>query len=118
MLKKLLLFTFLLSVGCFASGKLTVQPTYWLDSKVIRPQVGLSVYQPLVSKWIAYNSWIGMGDNPTGYEGDSVLWMSAKQDVDFHFGNLTLSPGWYGAYSLPSKELHHNVHVKIAVELW
>jgi hypothetical protein len=105
------------SVGCFAGGKLTVQPNYWLEKGIMTPTVGLSVYEPIIKGFFAYNGWTGYGDQPV-LAGENVHWITTKHDLDFYLGKLSISPGYTASYVLPQKELHHNVHVKLGWQLW
>lgn len=105
------------SLSAFAGGKLTIQPNYWIDKEVVTPTVGLSVYEPLIKGLLAYNGWVGYGDQPAS-EAKNVHWFTMKQDLDIYLGRLSLSPGYTASYVLPQKELHHNVHVKFGWQLW
>lgn len=108
----------LLSVNCFASGKISVQGNYFWQSKQWFPQVGLSVYERLVGNTLAYESWTGGGGQDFELHPD-IRWYTTKQDLVLNLGhNLALAGGVQISYIRPYNEFNNNAHVKLSVKLW
>ena len=113
-----ILLALLLSCNAFASGKFTLQPSYDLDSKEWKPTIGLGIYEWLIGKGVAYNSWTGYGEQDFTLKEDTKWWTTTNS-LDLHLPlGVTLSPGFKLSYVLPYKEFHKSVHVKLAYQLW
>ena len=111
------LFLFLtLSTTAMASGKLTLQPNFWLGEDKVTPMIGLGIYEPLVKVYIAYNGWTGYGEQPVLKGG--VHWLTSKHDLDLYWDKLTISPGYTALLVLPYQKFQHNVHVKFTYKIW
>lgn len=114
MKKLFVLIVLLLSVNSYASGKLQFQLNNWFRREQITPMVGFSIYEPIFSKNIAYNSWTGFGESPYS----EIDWYTSKHDVDFRVGKMTVSPGYQIFFTDPGMKFEHNVHMKVTFQLW
>jgi hypothetical protein len=79
------------SLTSYATVKLSAQANMYNKANDTRPQVGVSIYQPMM-KNIALNVWSGVGVEPFEDKKD-VTWYGTKGQLDFLNGNWTLSPG-------------------------
>lgn len=113
---KLFLVTFLFSVSAMAGGKLTLQNNFHNQGKDYRPMFGLSIYQPLIAN-TAFNSWTGVGEQPFEINPD-VTWFTTKNQLDFNFTRLTVSPGVQYTHINPYKENRTHVFIKVDYKLW
>lgn len=117
-MKKLLLIALLLPTLSFASGKITIQPGYYLGSKKVMPMGGLGIYEHLVGP-LYYNSWTGAGLQPRN-EGN-LLWLSSKHDLEMYFGKVAVAVGVTyrkaekGILEYPDES---DVHVKLTYQIW
>ena len=98
-----------------AGGKLSVQTNVY-DNTVIRPSVGLGIYQKLLNK-VAFNSWTGVGMQPLILKED-VTWFVTKNQLDFYMGKVAVSPGLELKYVWPYNEMRTNYFVTIDYRLW
>ncbi len=108
---------FILSTSAFASGKLQVQPNYFVDSKKVTPMVGLSIYEKFGKK-AAYNGWYGMGDQAFPDRQD-VVWYSLRHAVDFYTPSpLVISPGVQSVIVDGQNKWDNRIFVRLSYELW
>ena len=113
-----MLLLLLVSSVASASGRISIQPNYWFNTKRWSPLVGLAVYEHIWRGRIAYNGWLGAGEQPFAGR-ESVWWYTMKHDIDVQFlPRLTISPGVQVNYIVPWKEVQGNVHAKLSVQLW
>lgn len=116
----LLFITF--SLSAFASGVLSLEPSYDPQRDRTHFAFGLGVWQKITPK-IAYNSWTGFGDS---YDGGSKYhsWYVSKHQADFDVTKaLTFSPGVRLNYLDDQengfdKRLFGEVFAKIQYKLW
>lgn len=108
----------LFSMSVFASGKLTVQPQYFSDSHKVTPLIGLSVYEKIFIPQVAYNGWIGYGDQAFVDKGN-ITWFSMKNMIDLHVSNkLTVSPGIQTVKTDRDSDYQNRYLVKVSYKLW
>jgi hypothetical protein len=118
MKKILVLMSLLFSMSVFASGKLTVQPQYFGNSHKVTPMIGLSIYEKIFTPKVAYNGWIGYGDQAI-VDKDNVSWFSMKNMIDFQVTNrLVLSPGIQTVKSSKDERYENRYLVKASYKLW
>lgn len=113
--KIILVISALLVLPAFGGGKLNVQTNVY-DNTIIRPSVGLGVYQPLLKK-VAFNSWTGVGMQPLILKED-VTWFVTKNQLDFYMGKFEVSPGLELKYVWPYNEMRTNYFVDLSYKLW
>jgi hypothetical protein len=114
-MKKLFLFL-TLSTTAMASGKITIQPNFWLKEDKVTPTIGFGIYEPIIKGHLAYNGWTGYGEQPQ--EITDAHWFTSKHDIDIYWDKLTISPGFTAIYILPYKKFQQNVHVKLGFQVW
>lgn len=117
---KLLTALFVFSSLAFGSGKLSVQPAYYLKADKMAMQFGIGVYEPLFGG-INYNQWTGYGWHPRVGE-DAVGWFTTKHDLEVWDGNLGVAIGYTFQHASRPVDLiysnDHNVHFKLSYKLW
>ena len=120
---KLILLLLMLPTMAFASGKLSVEPSYDPVQDKSHLTFGLGVYESLGND-MAYNSWTGMGDS---FDVDSNYrdWYATKHQVDFtDKSGLVFSPGVRVSYldhdylADTPKKVIPEVYAKVSLELW
>jgi hypothetical protein len=114
----LVLISLLFSLSVFASGKISVQPQYFTHSQKVTPMVGLSVYEKILIPEIAYNGWVGYGDQ--AFESrENVNWFSMKHSIDLQVTNrVTLSPGIQTVKSSKDTDYENRYLLKVSYKLW
>lgn len=114
--------TLLISLSAFASGTLSLEPSYDPVRDRTHFALGLSVWQKLTDK-IDYSSWTGFGDS---YDSGSQYhsWYVSKHQADFNLSKaFTFSPG-VRVNLLDDQEdefkkrLFGEVYAKIQYKLW
>ena len=100
-----------------ASGKLTLQNNFFEGGKEYRPMMGLNIYEPIGDGSLAFNSWTGYGTQPFDIHPD-VDWFTTKNQVDFYFQRLTVSPGIQYSFVLPWEEDRTWLYLKLDYKLW
>jgi len=117
-MKKLFLSLMFVSCFAFASGKLSMGPTYYLQAQKLTPSFGLAIYEPLFAG-LNYNAWTGIGWD--GRSKDSSMYLTSKHDIETYFGEKWgASVGYTFNHSEKSSDMfaEHNVHAKIIYKLW
>jgi hypothetical protein len=109
----LLFFIFVNSAN--AAGSITAQANVY-DQKVVRPAIGLEIYEPLMKK-VAFNSFTGIGMQPL-ILSDDVTWFVTKNQLDYYHRDWTFSPGLEIKYVLPYHESRTNMFLKVEKRLW
>lgn len=115
----LFLVAFLFGLNVFASGKISIQPTYWEKNKEVTFSSGISIYEKIWDKKIYFNHWTGMGMVPE--HDKNTAWVSSNTDLDFVFGenwDFVVSPGIQFSKSIDNAEIFKSYHVKLAYKLW
>lgn len=121
------LLTVLLAIAAvspaLAKGTLMFQPTYDEKTKKNYPIVGLGIYETLFTDKVAFNSWTGMGNLPDYEMADGELsqkeyWMTTRNQLDFNFSKVTLSPGFQVLKTTDEKDWNRRLYVRLAVQLW
>lgn len=108
-MKKLIALFLFLSQLCLASGRVSIENQYFLESKVLGPTLGLTVSEPLFLG-LDYVSWTGGGLNL-----EKKWWMTSKHDIEIPISDFTISVG--AAYRLNPKN-ESDVHVKVSYDIW
>lgn len=101
----------------FASGKLSAQANMYENGHT-RPVFGLSVYEPIMSKNIAFNSWTGYGVQFLETQSD-VNWFVTKAQLDVRVkSKWVVAPGI--AYKwLPDTNVKQSMgYIKVDYSLW
>ena len=91
-MKTITLIITVISQTAFASGTLSLEPSYDAERGRSHYSLGLGVYEEL-SKVYAYNSWTGFGNS---VDEDSLYhsWIVSKHQIDVKpLEKLTVSPG-------------------------
>lgn len=118
-MKKLVLALSFICMNIYASGKLTVSPNYYLKTKEILPQVGVSAYEPLFLG-LFYDGYIGAGIAPsTNYP--QTAWLTTRHDLGQDFDGLKISVGVTLTASTKERytgEDESNVHIRMSYGLW
>lgn len=105
------------SPGADASGKISIQNNFFDQGKKYRPMIGLGIYEPIFGGALAINSWTGYGNQPFDLSSD-VDWFTTKNQLDFYFGKLTVSPGFQYSFVSPYKEDRSWLYMKLDYKLW
>ncbi len=109
------------SVQAMASGKITLQNNFFQDNvnggHDYRPMIGVQVYEFLIGKKVAVNSWTGYGVQPLELKSD-VEWFTTKNQLDFFVGRFTVSPGLQYAWIPTYNEHRLNPYLKLDWKLW
>ncbi len=106
----------------FASGSLSVEPSYDWQRERVHYALGLGIYEPLF-KGAAYNSWTGFG-NDFKSESNFHSWYVTKHSVDVNVTDaLVISPGVKvnlldDQETDYKKRLYGEALVKISYKLW
>lgn len=122
-MKKIILsLCLLLSTQVFASGKLTMQPTYYPGvSDKPYAEIGLGVFEAIWKNRIYFNHWSGVGEVPIN-EDDTKKWFATKTDIDFVLRKdwgMILSPGFKITNMFEeNNEMVDSYHLKLSVKLW
>jgi hypothetical protein len=109
-----------LTQDAMASGKLSMEWSYYPKIEIAKPKFGFSIYENLFLG-VAYNSWTGFGWQPRPGEA-SVLWASSRHDLERWWGNLGVQAGF--TYKHAEQPLvfedsnQHDVHAKLIYKLW
>lgn len=109
--------SFLFTSGAQASGKISLQNNFFEGGKKYRPMIGLGIYEPIFGGSVALNSWTGYGNQPFDLNPD-VDWFTTKNQIDFHFKRMTLSPGFQYSFVSPFGEERSWVYFKVDYKLW
>lgn len=117
-MKKLLL-GLLLSVNCFAGGKLHLNGNYYTGHGKTLPTAGISVWEYL-GLGIFYDGYYGVGISPREAM-PNVYWLVNRHDIGTYFGPVGVSVG--ATVRLSEQEFigtedESNVHLKLSYELW
>jgi hypothetical protein len=114
----LFLTMFVLTTSAFASGKLQVQPNYFVDSKQVKPMIGLSVYEKASFFKGAYNGWYGYGDQAF-VDRSNVQWYSIRNAIDFYTpSKLVISPGVQSILVDGESRWQNRIFVRASYDLW
>lgn len=103
-----------------AMGKLSLQNNLYQDGKgghTYRPMIGLSVYEFIIGKKVAFSSWTGYGNQFLELSED-VNWLSTKNQLDFFVGRFTLAPGIQYSYIPTFKDHRMMPYLKVDMRLW
>lgn len=116
-MKKFLIVSLLALFPVLSFAKGTISARVAFDTKTGKEKLtyGLSIYEPIFSNNIAYNSYTGLGDrsiNETGH------WYVSKHQLDLRISKFTLSPGFGVNYLTPEKEYEKEFFVKAAFQIW
>lgn len=113
-MKKFILSLLLLNNLSYGSGKITVEPRYFLDSGNVGYMVGFGVYESLFAG-INYNMWTGIGTN------NQSTFFHSRNDLEKHFGRLCVGVGISLNDSSGNIELldgNTNAHLRISYKFW
>ena len=117
---KKILFLLFLSANCFASGKVSLEPDYYLNYKKLGAKSGISIYEHLFGP-LSYNGWSGVGVRPK-YYSDAVFWAVSQHSLEFWVKKVAVAPG-YGLFynnsddGLP-KGIEQVVSLKLTYKIW
>lgn len=106
-------------VSTFGSGKLVVSPSYYVDTKSIYPQIGLSVYEP-IGLGLVYNSYTGGGVVPRIHQS-GINWFATRHDIETNFGDFTVGVGATLRLMFQEKlpnENENNFHITASYKIW
>ncbi len=115
-MKSLFITVLLFATTALAGGKLTLQNNFYEEGKEYRPMIGIGIYQKLIWK-TAFNSWTGYGQVPYEMKEDTK-WFTSKNQIDFEFERLTVSPGYQYMEHINSKEVKSQFYVRLDYKLW
>lgn len=121
MRKLAILYAFLLSSVCFASGKVTYQPMYSSSGKILRPQLGLSIYEKTRFSNVAYVGWFGTGPSLTHLEeNENLQWYTMKHSFEAYYGHFAVGPGFQSTWNeIDGYEKRTDVaFLKASYQLW
>lgn len=105
---------FLLSSHAFASGKLTVKPSYNVDEKHGKFMVGLAVYERIQPD-LFYNGWFGGGE----YDPENgFTWYKTSQGIEAYFGKLSVGTGLSYQYNPETKFDQTELYTTASLSLW
>lgn len=122
-MKLLLLTLALCSNLALAKGSFMAQPTYDETTGKTFPVFGLSIYENLFTKKVAFNSWSGIGNLPE-YEmpdysqSDDVWWMTTRNQIDIHHRKVTFSPGFQLLKTTEDESWNTRYYVRMTFQLW
>lgn len=110
------------SVPAFASGRISLQPSYDAVHDKASYQVGLSIYEKMMDG-VFYNSWTGTGDSLSEESPSYRQWYVTKHQVDFKADGLIFSPGVKALYNpdvgpFNDRTVQTEIFGKITLELW
>lgn len=81
------------SLQAFASGSLSLEPSYDPARARFHYSLGLGVYQT-ITPMLAYSSWTGLGNDLFSEEGNYHSWYVSKHQIEIKvMEDLTISPG-------------------------
>lgn len=121
-MKYLTIIMCLFSSLCFGSGKLSIEPMYFPKIEKVAPKVGFSIYEHLILG-VNFSTWVGFGWQPRVAE-DSVLWATARADLEKWFGGVGVSAGYtYRHAEQPGlggfeESGASDVHLRLQIQLW
>lgn len=121
---KLLLATLMLfSNLALAKGSFMAQPTYDETTGKTFPVFGLSIYEHLFTKAVAFNSWSGIGNLPEyempDYSNSSdVWWMTTRNQIDVHYRKITFSPGFQMLKTTEDEAWNTRYYLRMTFQLW
>lgn len=112
--------------SALASGKLTFEPRYNPETEQTTYTVGLGIYEPIITDWVALNSWTGFGDTmfDEAPDTDYSKWFVTKNSIDmFLTKSITVAPGLRLAYRPRDGEFNEDtvvseVFAKLQIRLW
>lgn len=118
---KKILFVLSLVVSCnlMASGKISVQPSYFIQTGKAGAQAGIAIYEHIAGG-VAYSGWTGLGLQPRAGEG-SVLWVTSKHSLEKNFGDLGVGLGFsirHAEQEILGLYNDQEVFVKLSWKLW
>ena len=116
-----MLLLLLLSVNCFASGKVIVEGAHKFNSSRYHSNVasvGIATYEKLVgSTYFTTYAGAGMQDELT--VGDKQdCWTAISTGLGFKVGKLGIEPGATMKFLTDSSRFNNDVHVKASYQLW
>lgn len=104
------------SNNLFASGKISGQANFHENGKT-RPVIGFQVYEPIMSKSVAFNSWLGYGESENEID-ETAMWTVAKAQLDVRIGRWVVSPGTQYKW-MPETGAKQSIgFVKASYDLW
>jgi hypothetical protein len=122
-MKLLILSLFLFSNLALAKGSFMAQPTYDETTGRTFPVFGLSIYENLFTKKIAFNSWSGIGNLPE-YElmdkttTNDAWWMTTRNQIDIHHRRVTFSPGVQVLKTTEDQAWNTRYYLRMTFQLW
>jgi hypothetical protein len=113
MVKKLgLLVAFLLSTQVFASGKISVQPMYFTNSKSSGGHLSLSIYEKIIGPF-AYNGWTGVG-----IDQEAKKWFTTKQGLEMNVWRFGVGFGVGLESDIEFKKPEPSIYSKFSYQIW
>jgi len=108
------------STTSFASGKITLSPSYHYNEQTWVPNVGLSIHHPLVLNKLFVTSWTGMGqDSKLEADGSAKYWLATTNGVELMFGSYVVLGGTITlARDTNANSWDNKLNVKLAIQLW
>lgn len=110
----------LIPVSAMASGKLIIQPTYHIDGQALKPNFGVSVYEPIYQKTIFTNAYVGTGSYYDRTRKSFEQWYILKNTFEIPMADF-LTIGLGASLEVnpdASQKVDGAVFGKIAVTLW
>jgi hypothetical protein len=112
------LLTTLISMSAFSSGKIMVQPQYFVAAKKVTPMVGIAIYEKFASIPAAYNGWAGLGDVVFA-DQNTTRWYSVRHAIDLYTKSpLVWSPGVQSVKAEGQADWDHRVFVRATYQIW
>lgn len=116
----ILAITMLMASTAFASGKITLAPSYHFKEKTWAPTVGFAVYHPLLWNKVFATSWTGLGQDPKlEADGSHKYWFASTNGLEVMLGNfVTLGSTVTIARDTNADSWDNKVNLKLAIQLW
>lgn len=116
-----MLLLLLLSVNCFAGGKLVVEGDHKFNSSRYHSNVGaigIATYEKL-SGPMYFTTYAGGGMQDELTVGNRQdCWAAISTAVGFKFGKFVVEPGATMKFLTDSSRFNNDVHVKASYQLW